>query len=599
MQTLQRTRFVIVGLQRSGTTVTVGCLSEHPEIACAQDEIKASPLFTKGLATFSYGNETFDVRKRGLAALFDAISMVGASPSVRANGLKVAVNTPDEAMDLVAALREYMREVKVILIRRDDLVAQYASLLRAQTTGQWHLFKGDGVERTKGVSVHVEKELFEEYLRGCDAVMGHLETLRSTHDVADFHYERDIVPGTEYGRLFQFLGARELPVTWLRMRKVAPPPEELVDNIAEARQWLAARPAPEAAALRAAARQRQIELGQAESPFFLLDRAWNHLTQGRRDEAQVDVMTALAGDQEPHLVVQAQARLWVSVEETAEVGAEHPQLAVLRERHADNPEFLVYRAAARLDLGRASAAFADVVAALELPTELGQLQRYAFHVLEHAVAALPDRASVAADLQRLDNRLADNPDYLLFRAALKLQSGAVRDAHSDVLAALLCPSAHDDGLLGTASAMLQQAWDQAGTDDLAHHALETLAARYGNNPYYLLRRASWDRGKGRNVEAMRDCVAALATGNLEPSLERWGYELLEGVLQARNDPEAARAALEMLGADGAERPHLLVLKGLLQRSLGDADGCVACMRRVLEIVPGHERASELLRSSGH
>lgn len=596
MSNMKRTRFVIAGLQRSGTTVTVGCLSGHPEIACARGEIKASPLFTRGLATFSYGHETYPIRREGLAALFDAVSMIGASPGVCANGLKVALGTPTEAMDVVAALREYLPETKIILIWRDDLVAQYGSLLRAQQTGQWHLFRGDGVKQGKNDAVHIDEQPFLEYLQACRSIMGHLDTLRETHEVHDFHYENDIVPGDQYGRLFEFLGASVLPVTWLSMRKVAPPPEQLIDNYTEARAWMESAPVPDQDALRRDQHARHIELAQEENTYFLLDRAWNHLEQGRRSEASIDVNAALDRDKEPNLVVQGQARLWVTLEESTKEGAQHPQIAVLRERHAGNPEFLVYRAAARLQLQRAEAAFADLLAALERPTELGQLQRYAFKELERAVAGLPNRAAFEADLESLANKLGSNPHFLLFRATQKLESGAPQEAHADILAALLAAADEDALLLGPAFSMLQQAWNAIGDDAVASQALETLQERYGDSPYYLLRRASWHHGKGSHAEARSGCVEALAQRDLEPSLERWAFEMLENVLQAMNAPNAARAALEALGPHHADSPNYLFLKGVVLRALGANDEGAACLRRVLELSPDHQRAAEALRS---
>jgi tetratricopeptide (TPR) repeat protein len=595
MPNMNRTRFVIAGLQRSGTTVTVGCLSGHPEIACARGEIKAFPLFTRGLATFSYGHETYPIRKEGLAALFDAVSMIGAAPEVRANGLKVALGTPTEAMDVVAALREYLPETKIILIWRDDLVAQYGSLLRAQQTGQWHLFRGDGVKQTKNDAVHIDKQPFLDYLQACRSIMGHLDTLRETHEVHDFHYENDIVPGDQYGRLFEFLGASVRPVTWLSMRKVAPPPEQLIDNYTKARAWMEGAPAPAKDALRRDQHERHVELAQDENTFFLLDRAWNHLEQGRRNEASIDVKAALDRDKEPNLVVQGQARLWVTLEESTAAGEQHPQIEVLRERHAGNPEFLVYRAAARLQLGRAEPAFADLLTALERPAELGQLQRYAFKELERAVAGLPNREAFEADLEGLASKLGANPHYLLFRATQRLESGAAADAHADVLAALLAASDNDAMLLGPAFSMLQQAWNALGDDAVATQALETLQERYGNSPFYLLRRASWNHGRGSHAEAQSGCVAALAQANLEPSLERWAFEMLANALQAMNDPEAARATLRSLESAYPDNTNFLFLRGVVLHALGESSDGVACLCRVLELSPDHQRAGELLQ----
>ena len=49
MQTPSRKRFVIVGMARSGTTVTLQALQGHPDVRTAMDEIRVDPFFTRGI----------------------------------------------------------------------------------------------------------------------------------------------------------------------------------------------------------------------------------------------------------------------------------------------------------------------------------------------------------------------------------------------------------------------------------------------------------------------------------------------------------------------------------------------------------------------
>ena len=49
----------------------------------------------------------------------------------------IAVSAGAEAADLCNAIREFLPELVVILVEREDVVAQFGSLCRARRTGQW------------------------------------------------------------------------------------------------------------------------------------------------------------------------------------------------------------------------------------------------------------------------------------------------------------------------------------------------------------------------------------------------------------------------------------------------------------------------------
>jgi len=136
-------RFVILGMQRSGTTVTHVCLSGHPNVSMAADEVFAEPFFTRGLATFTGGKETFQDRKDGYGKLFNLITASKANGSTLAAGFKVAIGNTREAIDVANCLREYFEGTRIILVQRTDLAAQYGSLRRAILSGQWHAWEGE------------------------------------------------------------------------------------------------------------------------------------------------------------------------------------------------------------------------------------------------------------------------------------------------------------------------------------------------------------------------------------------------------------------------------------------------------------------------
>ena len=136
-------RFIVLGMQRSGTTVTHVCLAGHPEVCMAPDEVYVEPFFTRGLAAFTGGKESYKDRQDGYARLFDLIAGFRAKESTRAVGFKVAIGSANDARDVANCLSEYLPDLKVILVHRSDLAAQFGSLQRAIASGEWHAWEGE------------------------------------------------------------------------------------------------------------------------------------------------------------------------------------------------------------------------------------------------------------------------------------------------------------------------------------------------------------------------------------------------------------------------------------------------------------------------
>ncbi len=74
--------------------------------------------------------------------------------------------------------------------------------------------------------------------------------------------------------------------------------------------------------------------------------------------------------------------------------------------------------------------------------------------------------------------------------------------------------------------------------------------------------------------------------------------MLANALQAMNDPEAARATLRSLESSYPDNPNFLFLRGVVLHALGESSDAVACLRRVMELNPDHERAGKLLQQWG-
>lgn len=251
---LDPTRYVIVGMARSGTTAVHRALYGHPNVCAIDDEIRVQPFFSLGVATFTVGGKNDWERRRSALPLFDAITryrpespnpegrLVGycGTPDfpkreIRAHGLKVAIPTAEDATLLVDSLQLDFPGVRVVHVRRSDWVAQCASLERAMKSGVWHSF-AEKREATGSVERMTIPELrFRKYVQMALEVEAQLARLKSSHDVFDFSYEQDLQGGRAgvWPEIFRFLGVPEIGPTWMRSSKVAPPIDSFLENAAE------------------------------------------------------------------------------------------------------------------------------------------------------------------------------------------------------------------------------------------------------------------------------------------------------------------------------------------------------------------------------
>jgi transposase len=260
MQT-QKTRYLIVGMARSGTTVTHRALYGHPNVCALDDEIRVDPFFTRGIEAFTVGGANPWERENGSLQLFDALTSFepgDPDPSGRwlvsycgtqgppkaqqlAHGMKVAINSKREADALVESLQRHFSGLRIIHVRRRDLVAQCASLERAVASGIWHSFASTPEARKEAPSkLSICLNKFRSYLQCAREVEESLASLHSTHEVEVVDFERDIESDPEscWQRLFRFLDLVPIKPDWVRSKKVAPQVSDYVENADELRRLM-------------------------------------------------------------------------------------------------------------------------------------------------------------------------------------------------------------------------------------------------------------------------------------------------------------------------------------------------------------------------
>ena len=233
------TRYVIVGMLRSGTTATHYCLRGHPSVSAVKKEVGVEPFLTKGFSTFAFGKKgTKAEQKHGVSALFDAMTSVQRTEERAARGMKFAIAAPALAEEFVDAVQAHLPDVKIIHVDRSDAVARYASLQKSQRTGTWR-HVGDGTLHSQP-RLWLDPEEFTEYVIESSRIRETLGRLQDTHEVLPLSYEDVILDGklATYDRLFEFVEVEPKEATWLEDQKLSPPPQDYVENYDElAHRW--------------------------------------------------------------------------------------------------------------------------------------------------------------------------------------------------------------------------------------------------------------------------------------------------------------------------------------------------------------------------
>ncbi|GIV33325.1 MAG: hypothetical protein KatS3mg031_0860 [Chitinophagales bacterium] len=221
------TPFVMVGLERSGNTVTHAALKAHPEVATFDDEVKYSPFYTTGISVFSFSNERDTVKQASRPALLKFLSFLNHGKSGKAYGI-YTVPAAKDAAGLVKAIQTHYPDVKIILVKRLNIVAQYASSLIANQSNLWIATKP---LITPYPEVHFNYKNLVTYVILTLHALNELEKLKSSHTVLEWIYEEHLLSDSpSFNPLFDFLGVSRLDVAPFLPAKLNPPPETYIRN---------------------------------------------------------------------------------------------------------------------------------------------------------------------------------------------------------------------------------------------------------------------------------------------------------------------------------------------------------------------------------
>lgn len=233
-------RFLVVGMQRSGTTVAHQVIAGHPQVASNPREV-GPQLFTDFAR--SYYNSGYDLFAQDgdrlseggtVERLFDLLveqgQQIGDRPVI---GLKVAVGQVQAAQEIATTIQQYMPALRVIHVARTDPIAAFASLRIAQKSGVFHT-QGEGGQGVPKLTL--SRHDLVRYINDWDGINRAFSSLSALPHYTHVNFEQDIQHGTYLNgkAIFECLGLDPMTPDWVSLRKGLPPVADIVVNLEEA-----------------------------------------------------------------------------------------------------------------------------------------------------------------------------------------------------------------------------------------------------------------------------------------------------------------------------------------------------------------------------
>ncbi|MEO0451720.1 MAG: sulfotransferase [Pseudomonadota bacterium] len=241
MKTQKSKRFLVVGMQRSGTTVVHQVISGHSRITTTPREVSPKLFYDFCDAYFNTNRNLFTARERSpesnkaqiLAGLFETIASSGVSASVEeCIGLKVATGMAAEAKKMVDAILEHAPELHIIHVERKDVVAACASFSFAEENRRFQIHEGEELPTPK---IEIEREFLLQYIVNWKRINAEFERLSDLKHYSKISFEAEIASGQIQNgeKLFDFLGLEPEPVEWVTLQKSLPSKQDTVTNLEE------------------------------------------------------------------------------------------------------------------------------------------------------------------------------------------------------------------------------------------------------------------------------------------------------------------------------------------------------------------------------
>lgn len=219
---------MVVGMPRSGTTAVHNTLRGHPSVSALHKEVAVDPFLTQGVAIFTRKHPK---TRPSISSLFDLMTSTQSVAEPEAQGMKLTTGSNERARAFAEGVRTHLPDVRIILLVRRDLVAQFGSLVKSQETGVWGRHVGESKVRS-APTLELNRYEFAEYAIEAYQIRRILRSMQDSHQILEIGYEEVLLSGNlpTHDSLFNFVGVEPRRANWLTDRKLSPPPESYIEN---------------------------------------------------------------------------------------------------------------------------------------------------------------------------------------------------------------------------------------------------------------------------------------------------------------------------------------------------------------------------------
>lgn len=205
---MNKNKYVIVTMQRSGSNMLGSILDSHPQIACFGELMRRTPdwMLEKGyrgaLKILEVTDPEFRDDNVRFARPYDFVNCAFSTQTKKnIKGFKLHVEQHPEFLEKLFGDPEY----SFIHLQRENVLAQYSSWKIAQVTGQGNARKGTEIRRAK---VLFKPTDFQKYLNRIEKDLSRITSMLSARDDSVFHIKyTQLMNDAKIREVIAFLGA--------------------------------------------------------------------------------------------------------------------------------------------------------------------------------------------------------------------------------------------------------------------------------------------------------------------------------------------------------------------------------------------------------
>jgi len=232
------TRFVIISSHRSGSNYLSSLLSSHPQIMSIGEIYNPSVLFADPGLPGLHRNRVAKLLRDLAPVWFVKHGIYHAYPThIRAVGFRYFYLHAQGRFHSVLDYLIAEKTIKIVHLKRRNLLRSYCSLLAAEQTGVWTV-PVSSARTQPPVRLVLKPKACAAYFARMEHFMDTYDKYFTEHDMLQIEYERLLSDAThEQTRLTTFLGVAPYTLTAYTKRLNAAPLPSLIGNYASLERY--------------------------------------------------------------------------------------------------------------------------------------------------------------------------------------------------------------------------------------------------------------------------------------------------------------------------------------------------------------------------